>query len=201
MFCRRTRVIHKKSGYRRLTAISPVRRSSLETLSFSLPSSPLVTPSLEERVHDLVPFSLKSPLIHLFSSGAVPVRGVTHIALLSMEVGVHPRGIWSLLFLHHFVRSVPSPASVVPQREQFSGERRRLPFLDTRKKFLDGHRAFNPEMTSGTRSPPASARAMDTRLSFRPRQNPPSAPPPPQTRGSRSMREAVLRERILRKTS
>src|SRR5690606_26122444 len=66
----------------------------------------------------------------------VPVAGVRPVALLAVQVGVHPGGLARVEVLHDDVRTLPVAARVVPQRLELRGQiRRRRGF---RQRRLEG---------------------------------------------------------------
>ncbi len=61
----------------------------------------------QQRGGDLRPFLLERRARHRFASAAIPIGGVAGVALLAMQIGVHPVALAALVGLRQFMRAVP----------------------------------------------------------------------------------------------
>lgn len=75
----------------------------------------LGTESSQQSGNDAFPFHIERVPAHRLSGAAVPVSGVSLIALFAMEVGVNPGTFRSLVLLSGFVRSFPIVLGIPPQ--------------------------------------------------------------------------------------
>jgi len=96
--------------------------------------------SLQQRIDDAQPFRIERLPAHRLASPAIPVRCVAPIALLAMQIGMHPRTLDPFVLLSGFVRSLPVLLAIPPQ----SGERVResgwrLGRGERLAKFVQGH--------------------------------------------------------------
>ena len=74
---------------------------------------------------DRRPFLVERSLADRLARAAIPIGGVAGVALLAMQIGVHPVARPALVGLRRFMRAVPIPSRVEPQRAQGLAQGRR----------------------------------------------------------------------------
>src|SRR5277367_563936 len=73
-------------------------------------------PRLQKRGDDRRPFLLERPSRDRLAGASIPITRVGGIALLAVEVGVHPIARAGSVALHEFMRPVPVSLAVMPKR-------------------------------------------------------------------------------------
>src|SRR5580704_6857419 len=88
------------------------------------PAPALSSSVLEQRRRDRLPFLVERGFADRLLCASIPVGGVTGVALLSVQIGVHPVAGAALVGLRGVVRAVPVALRVEPKRAQRMAERR-----------------------------------------------------------------------------
>jgi hypothetical protein len=86
------------------------------------------------------PFRVQCVRCHVLTRLPIPIRRISGIAFLAMQIGVHPRGSSARDVLRDRVRLIPVTAGIVPHRLQQRRDLRRVRVGECGAELLQGHR-------------------------------------------------------------